>query len=67
MHSAAIEAMESIDAQGGLDLSNLYRIMNALECGVAAISHQVGNDPRPARNPTVANAQQILRIGAARQ
>ena len=71
MHSAEIEVMESIEAQGGFDLSNLYGIMNALECGVADIGHQVGNDhrvdPQPAMNSPVANAKQILRIGAARQ
>ena len=69
MHSAEIEVMESIEAQWGLDLLNLYGIMNALECGVAANSHRMGDDirvdPRPAMNPTATIAQPILRIGAA--
>jgi len=68
MHSAEIEVIESIKAQGSLDLSSLSGIASAVECRGAGVKHQpIEIDSRSAISITGTIGQQLLLIGVIRQ
>jgi len=68
MHSAEIEVIESIKAQGSLDLSSLLGIASAVECQDAGMKHQpIEIDSWSAISITGTIGQQFLLIGVIRQ